>query len=83
MRYFVSAERPRNIRVTIVSLGEKVAQPFIGGFEMFRDHPDLGHHGHETGIAVPPRDNMKMEMVIYPGAGYLAQIYPDIDPLGG
>jgi len=69
-----------------VSLGVFLAlkvglELLISALNVFRNDPCFTYYGHETSVAVPPRDNMPVVMVGYPCSGYFSQIESDVESI--
>ena len=57
-------------------------QSFPRTIQRLRKHPRLPNHGHEVGIAQPPRQGMHVQVRGNPGPRRLAQVQSHVDPLG-
>ncbi len=55
----------------------------IGGQKMFGHDSDIVEYRHKICISAPTRYNMEVEMIGNARTGNLAEIDPDVEPLGG
>lgn len=57
-------------------------EEFEGAFNVLGNGPDFSTHRHEIVIILPPRHDVKVEMVGDSGAGDCAEIETDVESLG-
>ena len=57
-------------------------QPLPARCQGLGEHTGVGHRGHEVGVALPPGSAWRWRWRGMPRTGGLAQIGPEIDPLG-
>ena len=53
-------------------------EPVVEFVEALDDHLGLAEHRHEVGVAVPPGDDVPVQVAGQPRAGRLAQVQPDV-----
>lgn len=75
--------RTGNIRTGDIQTlaGKRRRQFFTGCGQIFRQHAGFPHGGHETGVARPPRQPMHVNVTGDAGAGRLADIETEIQPV--
>ena len=74
----VRSDRPPVSHGPSIFAGQLGDQPIVKLGQALDDHLGLAQHGHEVGVAVPPRDDVPVEMAGQAGAGRLAEVQPDI-----
>src|SRR4051812_29546197 len=62
--------------VTRATLAEApgVAQQLPGVVEVLGHHADVGQHGHEVHVAVPPWHDVQVQVALHAGAGRAAEV---------
>ena len=60
----------------------RFSQQLPQGFERLGDNPRVGHDRHEAIVARPPRHKVPMQMTRHARPGHVAQIEPNVEPLG-
>src|SRR5438094_4073224 len=71
-----------NRSATVCEPGERRTQAVIGGEQVLRHDPHVGHHRHEVRVAGPARDDVPVEMVAHAGAARDTEVHPEVEAFG-
>jgi hypothetical protein len=63
-------------------LSEGSLQLLESDIEGFRQHPAFSDDTHEVSVPDPTRNNVKVQVVFYTCAGALAEVHPQVKPVG-
>src|SRR5215208_3744545 len=64
-----------------LTLQKSYSHPLVRALQRLRQDARLAEDGHEIGVACPTRDNMNMDMRLYPGARGFADVGAHVEGL--